>query len=65
MNLNTDDGTDVDRLYLRRHVPFRLWALDKCLERDSTDSSQGVLLCMEIILKLWEPCPEIIYICIL
>ena len=65
VKLPSENGTVVDRLSLRQHVPIQLWVLKKCLEWDSSDSSQGVLLGMKIALKLWESCPEIIYTYIL
>ena len=65
MKLPAENSMGVNRLRLGQNVLIWLWALEKCSERDSTDSSQGVLLGMELKLKLWELCPEIIYICIL
>ena len=51
--LPSNNVTGVDRILLGRHVPVWLWALEKCLERYSTDSSQGVLFGVELTLKLW------------
>ena len=65
MKLPTDDGTGVNRICLGGHVPTQLLALKKFLERDSTDSSQGLILGMEPTLKLWKLYPEITYIYIL
>ena len=55
----------ISQIHLERHVPIRLWEVEKCSERDSTDRSRGVILGMELILKLWQFYPEIIYIYIL
>ena len=65
-NIPAADGTGVNRRRLGRNFPIRLWAIEKkCWDRDATDSSQGVLLSMELTLKLWEFWPEIMYIYIL
>ena len=65
MKLPATKGAGVDQIFLGRHVPIRLWALEKCSERDLVESSQGLVWGMELTLKLWELCPEIIYIHIL
>ena len=41
--LSDNNGTGVDRIFLGWHVTIQLWALKKCSERDSTNSSQEVL----------------------
>ena len=62
IHIPDNEGKGVDLIRLGWDVLTRLWALNKCLAKDS---SQGVLLGMELTVKLWKYCPEIIYIYIL
>ena len=62
MKLPAKKITDVDWLCLGRHVPIQLWSLEMYSERDSTDSSLGLLLGIELTFKLREFWTEIIYI---
>ena len=62
MKLTANDGTSVYLIFLGRHVLIRLWVLQTFSERYSTDSSQGVLLGIELTLKLWKFCHEFIHI---
>ena len=62
MKIPANDVTVVDPIFLGWNAPIRLWVFENYL---ATDSSQGVYLGMELTLKLWEFCPEIIYIYIL
>ena len=65
LKIHAKNGTVVYCRCLGHNVPILLWEIKKCSERDSVDSSQGLLLGMEFTLKLLELCPEIICIIIL
>ena len=62
MKLPANGVTYIYQIRLGRNVPIQLWALRKISKMDSTDGSQGVLFGMDITLKLWELCPEVICI---